>query len=486
MDKTAPSPVKIAALVGFALSCFGLLMFLWISFGGAVPLGAQGYRFKAYFPEAALLVNEADVRISGLTVGKVKSKELRREGGMLVELELDPRFAPIPSDTRAILRQKTLLGQIYIELTQGSEEVPKLADGGTLPRASVAEPTEIDEVISTFDKPTRRAFQGFTREIAATIDGNGENLNDAIGTLPNFVFRGDDLLEIVDEQEPAVQRLVRNAGVVFRTLTEREGELRSLVGNANGFFGALASRRDALAETIQVLPVFLDESRLTFQRLERFAGDTKPLVDDLIPVARDIPPTARNVGKLAPDLESLFEGLEVVIDESGRTLPQASRFLRGAEPLLRSAHRFLPELNPFLSFASFQRGQVADFITNGGSSLAGALPPTGGGGPRHYLRQFGIISSRGLSIARERPAYDRGNAYPAPNYLARSRGLGTLEAFDCKPAGGEQPIAKPDVPPCFVQPPSLFNDERIPSLERGEASLVAPPGENDGSEPAKP
>ena len=49
MDKTAPSPAKIAALVGFALSCFGLLMFLWISFGGAVPLGAQGYRFKAYF-----------------------------------------------------------------------------------------------------------------------------------------------------------------------------------------------------------------------------------------------------------------------------------------------------------------------------------------------------------------------------------------------------------------------------------------------------
>ena len=52
------------------------------------------------------------MRISGLTVGKVKSKELRLEGGMLVEMELDSRFAPIPEDTQAVLRQKTLLGQI--------------------------------------------------------------------------------------------------------------------------------------------------------------------------------------------------------------------------------------------------------------------------------------------------------------------------------------------------------------------------------------
>jgi phospholipid/cholesterol/gamma-HCH transport system substrate-binding protein len=486
MNKEAPSIPRIAAMTAFALSCFGLLIFLWISFGGPTPLKPEAYRFKAYFDEAALLVDEADVRISGLNVGRVKSKELRRQGGTLVEMEVERDFAPIPADTRATLRQKTLLGQVYVELTPGSEEAPRLGEGQTLPRTSVEETTEIDELIGTFDRPTRRAFQGFTREIGRTIEGNEENLNDALGTLPSFVFRGRDLLAAVDRQEPAVQRLVRNAGVTFRALTEREGELRSLIVNANTFFGALASRRDALAETISILPVFLEESRLTFQRLESFATDAHPLVRDLIPVARDIKPTIRNVGRLSPDLRRLFQRLGVVIDESDATLPQARRIIRGAEPLLEALHTFLPELNPFLSFANFERNQVADFITNGGATLNGTLPPTGNGGPRHYLRQFGIISSRGIGIQSERQEYDRGNAYPAPNYLSRSRGFGTLEAFDCRPTDGERRDPQPDEPPCFVQPRSLFNGERYPSLERDEAPLVDAPGENAGGEPAQP
>jgi virulence factor Mce-like protein len=486
VNKEAPSVGRIAAMVAFALSCFALLVFLWISFGGAVPLKAQSFRAKAYFDEAALLVNEADVRLSGLTIGKVKSKTFQPRGGTLVEMEIEPEYAPIPSDTRAVLRQKTLLGQIYVELTPGSEEAPELADGGTLERSNVEETVEIDEVVGTFDRPTRRAFQGFTRELGKTIEGNGENLNDALGTLPSFVFQGDDVLRTVDEQEPAVRRLVRNAGVVFDALSQREGELRSLVVNANEFFGALASRNDALAQTIQILPTFLEESRLTFQRLERFSRDTRPLVQDLTPVARDIPPTIRNVGRLAPDLRHLFRDLDQVIVESDETLPDAARFISGAGPVLESLHVFLPELNPILAFLSYEQRQVADFITIGGITLNGTLPGIAGGGPRHYLRQFGIINSRGLGIQRTRQPYDRGNAYPAPNYLLRNRPLGMTESADCKPTDGEQPDPEPDLPPCFVQPPSLFNRERIPTLERGEEQLRRAPQQNEGTQPAKP
>jgi hypothetical protein len=235
-----------------------------------------------------------------------------------------------------------------------------------------------------------------------------------------------------------------------------------------------------------VLPTFLSESRLTFQRLEAFSTDTRPLIRDLIPVARDIPPTIRNVGRLSPDLRALFDDLDVVIDESDRTLPNASRFLRGAEPVLEGLHRFLPELNPILAFARFQSPQLADFFTSGGASLAGALPPKQGGGPRHYLRQFGIINTRGIGIQSTRQEFDRGNAYPAPNYLRRSRPLGTLEAIDCRPTGGEKPEPTAGSPPCFQQPPSLFNGERIPTLERGEDPNVKPPLDNSGTEPAKP
>ena len=75
MPKTAPSFARIAAMVVFALSCFGLLLFLWLAFGGPVPLNPKGYRFTTSFAEATQLATEADVRISGVPVGKVKRIE---------------------------------------------------------------------------------------------------------------------------------------------------------------------------------------------------------------------------------------------------------------------------------------------------------------------------------------------------------------------------------------------------------------------------
>ena len=79
MNKNAPSIGGMAAIVGFALSVVLLLTFLWIAFGGSLPTAPEGYRFKAAFPDAALLVEEADVRMAGVNVGKVKGKELAPE-----------------------------------------------------------------------------------------------------------------------------------------------------------------------------------------------------------------------------------------------------------------------------------------------------------------------------------------------------------------------------------------------------------------------
>ncbi len=58
MQKAAPSFGRIALMVGFALSCFGLLLFLWLAFGGPVPLKPKGYRVSASFAEASQLATE--------------------------------------------------------------------------------------------------------------------------------------------------------------------------------------------------------------------------------------------------------------------------------------------------------------------------------------------------------------------------------------------------------------------------------------------
>src|SRR5467141_572889 len=134
MQKQAPSFGRILTMVLFALSCFGLLLFLWLSFGGSIPLKPANYRVKVAFPEATQLGLEADVRIAGVSVGKVRGKELDPRGGnrTLATIEFDNKYAPIRRDTRATLRQKTLLGETYVELTPGGPHSPNLKDGGRL------------------------------------------------------------------------------------------------------------------------------------------------------------------------------------------------------------------------------------------------------------------------------------------------------------------------------------------------------------------
>src|SRR5918996_3689021 len=128
MQKQAPSIGRILVAVGFTLSCFALLLFLWLAFGGPIPLKPKSYQFTADFPEATTLALESDVRISGVTVGHIKHLELPPdENATRATLEIEPEFAPISSDARAILRQKTLLGETYIELTSGTNPDPAAA-----------------------------------------------------------------------------------------------------------------------------------------------------------------------------------------------------------------------------------------------------------------------------------------------------------------------------------------------------------------------
>ena len=105
METRPPTFGRIAIAAGFALSCFGLLLFLWLAFGGPIPLKSKSYRVDVHFDEASQVAVESDVRISGVSVGKVKAVELGDDGLADTTLEIDPKYAPIPSDTKAMLRQ---------------------------------------------------------------------------------------------------------------------------------------------------------------------------------------------------------------------------------------------------------------------------------------------------------------------------------------------------------------------------------------------
>src|SRR3954467_627602 len=145
MSKRAPSTTQLLIITAFALSCFGILLFLWVTFGGPTPFRAKTYEVKVPFKEATQLAEQSDVRISGVNVGKVQNIALAPNGKQaLATVSIDDQYAPLPESTRALLRTKTLLGETYIELTPGSRDGPKMADGGTLPEANLTQSVQLD------------------------------------------------------------------------------------------------------------------------------------------------------------------------------------------------------------------------------------------------------------------------------------------------------------------------------------------------------
>ena len=506
MIKQTPSLGRMVAMVLFTLSCVGVLLFLWLAFGGSVPLRPESYRVTVVVPEATTLVEEADVRLAGVNIGKVKKRSLDKGAARSrVELEIKPKYAPIPRDSKAILRQKTLLGEAFMELTPGNRRNGMLEDGSQLNAQNVESTTELDEIFRIFDVPTRRSFRRWVQEGSTVVAGDyPQDFNDALGNLAPFATDGSKLLRILDDQEIAVRRTIKHTGRVFNALAAEEGQLRGLITNGNETFEALASRDESLAQTFEVLPTFLRETRTTLRRLDRFAVNTRPLVNDLKGPADDLGPTVRDLGDLAPDLEKTLRDFNPLIRASRRGLPAGARTIRGLNPVVDATHRLFPELSPVLADLSYNAPGVARFLNLGGGALAadgGQSYADGVKQREHRLPQIAMIDAQSFRQLRTRPSDDRGNSYPAPNANKRAPGLGVLESGDCDNVGGGQrnpndgifapiipnfPVQIEASPPCFVQPPSLLDGRQFPKLERGKAKVTGPPEGTAGTRPATP
>jgi phospholipid/cholesterol/gamma-HCH transport system substrate-binding protein len=461
MNKSAPSFGRIAAMVVFALSCFGLLLFLWLAFGGAVPLKPKGYRVNVSFAEATQLSTEADVRISGVPVGKVKAIEPDKQTGRSVAtIELDSRYAPLPSDARAILRQKTLLGETYVELTPGSASAPAVQEDGTLAESQVSDTVQLDEILRTFDKPTRDAFQTWMQEQAKGIGGYGRDVNDALGNLAPFAEDTARIVDILNRQEGAVSSLVSNTGVVFDALSERDGQLRSLIENANRVFQATAARNDELKQTFLALPTFERESTETLDRLASFAETTDPLITQLRPAARELSPTLRDLGALSPDLERFFQALGPLIDASRTGFPAAEQILEDARPLIAQLDPAARQLIPLLQFVGLYKKTLTAFFAN--TVAATQAFESKAGKKVHYLRTSNPLNAENLAVYPRRIGTNRPNAYAKPdNFAQLSRGM---PVFDNRGCGAGVPtvtnVPAPPLPPIVgdLVPPTLLNN----------------------------
>ncbi|MGH2929359.1 MAG: MlaD family protein, partial [Solirubrobacteraceae bacterium] len=345
MTKQRPSALAIAAMVGFTASCIGLLIFLWISFGGSLPLASQGYRFSVEFNQAVELASQAQVRISGVPVGRVVSVGLDHRTGLdRAVIEIDRRYAPRPADTRAILRAKTLLGETYVELSPGTPRGRTLPDGGHLPRAQVSPTVQLDQIFSALDPKTRRAFQTWMQQGGVALTNRGEQFNAAFADLYPFATNVDSVLSVLRRQSAATSTLLRDGGEVFSALGRSPAALQGFVRNSNSVFAATAARNAQLAAAIRAFPGFEEQTRSTLNRLATFSRTTKPLIDELRPAAVQLTPVLKSTVTLAPELRDLMTDLGPLTRASGAGFPALARFLDESVPFLTALKPYLGNL----------------------------------------------------------------------------------------------------------------------------------------------
>jgi virulence factor Mce-like protein len=401
-------------------------------------------------------------------VGKVSTVELGRGNSTVAQLQIDPRYSPIPRDTRAILRTKTLLGETYVELTPGNRATgAPLADGGTLPEKQVRQQVTIDQIFSAFDAETRKGFQNWQQGAAASLAGRGGDVNDAFGNLPSFTDSADQMLTVLNSEGAAVRTLVRDTGAVFNALTARDNQLRSLITNSNAVFQTTAERNQQLAETFQVLPTFEEESAKTLKQLKSFALNTDPLIKQLQPAAEQLSPTLQSVGQLAPPLKTVMTKLGPLTDASVAGQPALELFLngdathKGLSDVLGQLDPFLQQLNPMLSFLGVYKESINSLLGNAAAATQAAEFTAGGPedwSPNiHYLRALAPINILSLAAMPSRPTSNRTTPYYAPEngQLPYGWNLKKYQVDQC--SGSTQPNAPttadaPDQPGPQVPP----------------------------------
>jgi len=436
MQKRAPTLGNLLVIALFVLSCFGLLLFLWESFGGPLPLKPKGYRFSVDFPKTLALAEQSEVRISGVDVGHVVNLSVAGNGLTHAEIELAAKYAPIRANTHAILRQKTLLGQTYVQLIPKGRVGPLMPDGGHLAQSQVEPSVTLDDILSAFDAKTRRDFQIWQEAVAEGIDGHGEDINASFAQLEPFVESANRLVTILDTQEGAVRALIHNTGVVFNALASRDHQLEGSIVNGERTFHAAAEASKAFAEAFHELPAFEHNSTVALRETDRFAAVANPYFEEFQPTERKLAATLDAAKPFAPEFNSFLTALGPLTSAAKTDLPDLKKALDLTTPILENFRPVLHNLDPFLQYLGEYLPELQAFFANTTAASEENEPssdmPEGKGPKVHLLTSMPVLSPESLALYPTRIGTNRGNAYPhSGTYSSLASGLPVFSSSTC-------------------------------------------------------
>lgn len=288
------------------------------------------------------------VQVAGVKIGQISAVELQ-DGRARVAVDIEQgNEGLIRTDAKAMLRPRTALKDMYIQILPGSRTAKAAGEDFTIPVRNTTTDVDLDEILATLDERTRDY-------LVLLAEGTGTGLKDRGSDLAEVFRRFEptaaDLRRVnsaVGQEHRALRRLVTSIAKLNEELARDPDDLAELVDTSAATFTAFASEDERLQESLAELPPTLRKATETLEAVRPFARELRPLSRQLEPVVRDLDraneklepfakktrpvvkdelrPFAKAARPLAADLGPAATDLSAAIPEVTRSAKVANRF----------------------------------------------------------------------------------------------------------------------------------------------------------------
>jgi phospholipid/cholesterol/gamma-HCH transport system substrate-binding protein len=294
------------------------------------------------------------VRVSGVQIGTLSGVSLSN-GHAIVKMSIDPKYKHlIHEDATALLRPKTGLQDMFVELNPGSSPSPVVPAGYTIPLAQTNPEVNFDEVLASLDADSRQYLSLLVNGAGQGLKGQGNNL---AGVLERFTPTHQDLARLnsaVAVRGADLQQLISSLRRLNDALAAKQGQIVDMVDSSSKVFGALASEDTNISRSVGDLPGTLQQTTQTLQKVQAFAAQLGPAASKLLPAAQGLQSANQAIEALAtpstPIVKNQIRPFVVAARPVVRNLKPASKNLAAATPNLSKTFKVINDLFNVLGF----------------------------------------------------------------------------------------------------------------------------------------
>ena len=275
--------VLIAAIVGgYILSNQRFYLPNWVP-----VIGSDFVDYYADFSTAQAVTpgQGQTVIVAGVTVGEIGQVSLQ-DGKAKVQMKIRRQYADIHEDAFALLRPKTGLNDMTIQLNRGTPGSPEIPEGGTVKVSRTLPNVNPDEFLAGLDTDTRNYLQLLLNGGGQGLAGNSKELS---ATLKRFNPTAQYLARIgrlMGKREAYIRRSITNLSILTQTLGERDTELARFVRSSNDVFADLSAEQASLREAVRLLPGALQATDRAVVANDRLQSQLGPALGKLLPAAK--------------------------------------------------------------------------------------------------------------------------------------------------------------------------------------------------------